>query len=72
MRYNVVHMKAISQPGRIHRKETGLRVPEDQLRNFDFLAGLTRGRKKRSHLMLEAFDEYIAVRMSRLTPAGHN
>jgi hypothetical protein len=44
-------------------------MPEDQQRNLDLLVGLSQGRKKRSHLILEALDEYIASRMSRLTPA---
>lgn len=63
MPYDVVRMNILQ--GTLPRKrETGVRLYEDQITKLDMLVTLANGRKDRSTLIREAIDNLIAQRLS--------
>lgn len=54
---------------KILRKETGVRLPVDQIQKLDLLVQLNNGRRKRSSFICEAIDVFLADRLSKLTVA---
>jgi hypothetical protein len=74
MPYDVVQMKdqksrAAEQLPR--KRETGVRLYEDQITKLDMLVTLAHGRKDRSTLIREAIDNMLAQRFSAATTMAH-
>lgn len=55
--------------GKVVRKETGIRLPEDQIAKLDLLVKLGGQRRKRSQFICEAIDEFLASRLNKLSVA---
>lgn len=62
-------MKTEPTPAKSPRRETGIRLHEDQIRKLDLLVSLTKGRRKRSHFICEAIDEFLATKLNSLSIA---
>lgn len=58
--YDVVQMNEGTIP---KKKETGVRLYEDQIQKLDMLVTLGNGRKDRSTLIREAIDNLLAQRL---------
>jgi len=60
-------MNGTNVAARPRKRETGVRLYEDQVTKLDMLVLLTNGRKDRSTLIREAIDALLAQRLSGAT-----
>jgi hypothetical protein len=57
---------AMKTPNSPRKRETGVRLYEDQIHKLDMLVSLGNGRKDRSTLIREAIDGLIALRLGNV------
>ncbi len=59
MCFSVVHYMKTIIKGKPAKRETGIRLWEDQIHKLDLLVDRSRGRRKRSQFISEAIDEFL-------------